>query len=282
MERKLSYKEDNICYASIDRKGKGRYVKRKLIKLLETDDEPSNATICINGKDRAPKRQKLDREDDTSDATIDINEKKRYRKVRPAHYTFEIESFSSLLETKVEKYETNDFESGGYKWRMVLYPNGKKKEDDNSHISLFLAMTEPDDVSLGWEVNVSVTFFLFDRIRDRYLAVQDADRIDWRFHKMKMEWGFIKFLSHDTLRDPSKGFLVDDCCIFGVEVFVIKRPGEGESLSFVKEPANGLQTQPIKNFSKLNEPVWFSDVFIVEGIKWYVLIVVLLKYYCYA
>jgi hypothetical protein len=38
---------------------------------------------------------------------------------------------------------------------MILNPNGKKKEDGNSHIPiLFLAMTDPDDVSLDWEVNV--------------------------------------------------------------------------------------------------------------------------------
>ncbi|CAK7338874.1 unnamed protein product [Dovyalis caffra] len=127
-------------------------------------------------------------------------------------------------------------------------------------------MTEPDYLYLGWEVNVAVNFFVFDRIRDGYLAVQDirpgsnADRIDLRFDKMKMEWSFIKFLSHDTLHDPSNGFLVDYHCIFGVEVFVIKRPGEGESLSFVKEPANGLQTWTINDFSKLNNSLHFSEV----------------------
>jgi len=32
------------------------------------------------------------------------------------HYTLKIESFSLLLKTKVEKYESDVFEAGGYKW----------------------------------------------------------------------------------------------------------------------------------------------------------------------
>jgi hypothetical protein len=87
---------------------------------------------------------------------------------------------------------------------------------------------------------------------------------------MKMKWGFIELLSHDTLRDASNGFLVDDRSIFGVEVFGVKRPGEGESLSFVKEPANGLYTWKISNFSALNKYNHFSEGFTVEGRKWYV------------
>ncbi|XP_024455392.1 uncharacterized protein LOC7487422 [Populus trichocarpa] len=160
---------------------------------------------------------------------------------------------------------------------MILNPNGKKKEDGNSHISLFLAMTDPDDVS-DWEVNVvasslcsmefATDIWLF-KVLDYDQACDYDDRIDWRFHKMKMEWGFIELLSHDTLRDASNGFLVDDRSIFGVEVFGV-RPGEGESLSFVKEPANGLYTWKISNFSALNKYNHFSEGFTVEGRKWYV------------
>ncbi|CAK7338753.1 unnamed protein product [Dovyalis caffra] len=163
-----------------------------------------------------------------------LAEKQRFRKLPPTHYTFEIESFSSLLETKLEKYETKDFEAGGYNWRMVLYPKGKKKEYGSRHISLFLAISEPAGVSLGWEVNVAATFFVYDGIRDRYLAVQD----NWRFHKFKAEscwewrclllkeenveycfdtpgqgWGFREFMLLSTLKDPSTGYLVNDCMI---------------------------------------------------------------------
>jgi hypothetical protein len=44
-----------------------------------------------------------------------------------------------------------------------------------------------------------------------------------------MEWGFIESLSHDAFRDPSNGFLVNDLCIFAVEVFAIKSSGSVES-----------------------------------------------------
>jgi len=38
------------------------------------------------------------------------------RDLPPMHYSFKIESFSLLLKTKVEKYESDVFEAGGYKW----------------------------------------------------------------------------------------------------------------------------------------------------------------------
>ena len=96
-----------------------------------------------------------------------------------------------------------------------------------------------------------VTVYVFQfQFKEQMLYLDDY-RIDWRFHKMKREWDFIELLSHDTLRDASNGFLVDDRCIFGVEIFVINRPGEGESLSFVKEAANDIYTWKISNFSAL-------------------------------
>lgn len=40
---------------------------------------------------------------------------------------------------------------------------------------------------------------------------------------MKTEWGFDRFLRIQTLTDPSNGYIRDDFCLFGAEVFVIKR-----------------------------------------------------------
>lgn len=43
------------------------------------------------------------------------------RDAQPAHYLFKIESFSILSEEKIEKYESDDFEVGGYKWYLLFY-----------------------------------------------------------------------------------------------------------------------------------------------------------------
>ena len=88
---------------------------------------------------------------------------------------------------------------------------------------------------------------------------------------MKTQCGFPQFLPLDVLNDPCNGYLMEDSCIFGAEVFVIKYSGKGECLSMIKEPVDGTFTWVIENFSTLKEKVMYSDVFTVEDFKWHVL-----------
>lgn len=41
------------------------------------------------------------------------------RDLPPAHYIFKIENFSLLSNTKVDNFESSDFEVEGYKWCVV-------------------------------------------------------------------------------------------------------------------------------------------------------------------
>ncbi|KAH7865878.1 hypothetical protein Vadar_012609 [Vaccinium darrowii] len=111
------------------------------------------------------------------------------RDAQPAHYLFKIESFSVLTEENIEKYESDDFEVGGYKWELCFYPNGNKKRNGDGHISLYLVIRDTDKLPQGWEVNVQFKFFVFDHIRDKYLTIQDADGRTRRYHQMRTEWG---------------------------------------------------------------------------------------------
>ena len=88
---------------------------------------------------------------------------------------------------------------------------------------------------------------------------------------MKSRCGFAQFLSLDVLKDPCNGYLMDDSCIFGAEVFVIKYSGKGECLSMIKDPDDGTFTWVIENFSTLNEEVLYSETFTIKEIKWHVL-----------
>ncbi|XP_059462011.1 MATH domain and coiled-coil domain-containing protein At3g58210-like [Corylus avellana] len=151
---------------------------------------------------------------------------------------------------------------------LVLYPNGKKNSNVNGHISLFLAIAATNDLSLGWEVNVHIRFFVFDQIRDKYLSIHDASGRVRRFHKLKTEWGFHQLLSHDTLNDLSNGYLIDDICVFGVEVFVIKCNSKGESLSMINEPQSNIFTWKIDNFTASKDEAYNSEHFTVEGRRW--------------
>ncbi|GMQ01162.1 hypothetical protein CsSME_00047897 [Camellia sinensis var. sinensis] len=166
------------------------------------------------------------------------------RDLRPAHYLFKIESFSILLEEKIGKYESDDFQAGGYKWELCLYPNGNKKGNGKDHISLYLVIKDTDNLPHGWEVNVQFKLFVFDHIRDEYLTIQD------------------------TFNDTSNGYLLEDSCIFGAEVFVIEYAGKGECMSMIKVPKNNTFTWKVDNFSTITDIFLCSDEFKVGERKW--------------
>ncbi|KAH9766476.1 TRAF-like family protein [Citrus sinensis] len=92
----------------------------------------------------------------------------------PTHYTVKINSFSLLLKTSVEKYETGDFEAGGYKWKLVLYPAGNKSKNVKEHISVYLAMANTSSLQLGWEVYAVFRLFLLDQNKDNFLILQEV------------------------------------------------------------------------------------------------------------
>uniref|UniRef100_A0A2N9EPW8 MATH domain-containing protein n=1 Tax=Fagus sylvatica TaxID=28930 RepID=A0A2N9EPW8_FAGSY len=143
----------------------------------------------------------------------------------------------------------------------------------SGHISLYIEMVETENLPLGWEVYVSFKLFLFDHIRDKYLTIEESadvnDRSIKRFHDMKTEWGFAKFLSLDTFNDVSHGYLVNDCCQFGVEVFVHERNDKQECVSMIKEPTTSTpRSWKIENFSTLDKESYSSAEFTVGDLQW--------------
>ncbi|XP_058189027.1 protein RESTRICTED TEV MOVEMENT 3-like isoform X1 [Rhododendron vialii] len=193
------------------------------------------------------------------------------RKIPPAHYTFKVKSFSllsqMLLDAKQKNFESAVFEASGYKWKLSLYPRGDKERNGEEHISLYLAIADRDNLPLGWEVNVNFKLFVFDQIQDKYITVQDANGKVRRFHKMKTEWGFAQFLPLSSFSDSANGYLINDTCVFGVEIFVVSYNGRGECLNLLK----GLDTTytwNIEIFSSLQNEYHYSDVFTIGKRKW--------------
>ncbi|KAL5716904.1 hypothetical protein ACHQM5_010008 [Ranunculus cassubicifolius] len=185
----------------------------------------------------------------------------------PTHFTFKVESFSLLSESSIERYESGEFESGGYRWKLILYPNGNKNEKGEDHLSLYLTIVERNFYP-GWEVNAAFRFLLYDKIRDKYLAVGDWGGIVRRFHSVKTEWGVSKLIPLTAFKDPSAGYVVDDNCVFGAEVFVCERTGNGETLSMVKEPLTVNHTWKIDRFSKMNDTYDYSKSFSTGAHSW--------------
>ncbi|XP_059283995.1 MATH domain and coiled-coil domain-containing protein At3g58200-like isoform X2 [Lycium ferocissimum] len=147
---------------------------------------------------------------------------------------------------------------------MIIYPDGMGSNKGSEHISVYLAISRTSFLPAGWEVNAIFTFFVFNQLCDNYLSVRGKMR---RFQPIKSLWGLPKFLSHRTFKEASNGYLADDKCVFGAEVFVVQRQAISECLSMVKSNDSFKREWRICNFSNLGED-WFSEEFTVGDYKW--------------
>ncbi|XP_050117447.1 uncharacterized protein LOC126595122 isoform X1 [Malus sylvestris] len=197
----------------------------------------------------------------------------------PTHYTVKVQSISLLTKHNLEKYESGDFEAGLYKWKLVFYPNGNKNRNVKEHISLYLVMSGATAPHISSEVYAVFRLFILDQNNGNYFVLQEPK--ERRFHRMKLDWGFDQFLSHKAFTQASNGFLIDDTCVLGAEVFVSKErskgkgeclalvsKGKGECLSLVKDPIMYKNTWRIDNVSKLDAESYDSKTFIAGDQKW--------------
>ncbi|XP_074352487.1 ubiquitin C-terminal hydrolase 12-like [Apium graveolens] len=194
---------------------------------------------------------------------------REWRDTPPAHYLIKLQSFSLYSKHGVHHIMTNIFQAGQQEWKIILYPKGKDG-GKGDHVSIYIMLESTSSLEAGKDVNAIFKFFLFDQIRGKYLTVQGrAKRFDW----VKYEWGFSKFISLEALEEPTNGFLVDDTCFFGVEVFLSEGPrlGQIDECLSISEAANisGKYVWEVYQFSELEEDC-YSDEFRIGGHLWYV------------
>ena len=106
----------------------------------------------------------------------------------------------------------------------------------------------------------------------------DAAGKERRFHGLKLEWGFDEFIQLSTFNDSRYGFLVEDTCVLGAEVFVCRERsrGKGEILSMMKPPPTFKYTWKIENLLKLDEKRQESQIFkSTDKINWYIYFIIL-------
>ncbi|XP_055960091.1 uncharacterized protein LOC130014957 [Mercurialis annua] len=176
----------------------------------------------------------------------------KLRSLPPAHYSFKIENFSLLSDAKAEFFHSADFEAGSYNWLV------------SASFIFQASLFSPNPTKA---VNVTFKLFVYDYICDKYCNVQD-EKVR-RFCGIRREWGFDKLVSLTDFKDKSNGYLMEDCCIFGAEIFVIENGSKEECFSMLKTPANNTYTWTIENFSELNLLEFTnSKVFAIGGSIW--------------
>ncbi|XP_012851652.1 PREDICTED: uncharacterized protein LOC105971349 [Erythranthe guttata] len=181
------------------------------------------------------------------------------REAPPAHFMIKIESFSVLEKYGIKKYETKEFFAGDYKWRLIFKFNGK----DSDYISVNLAMADTTSLPTNWEVNALFSVFLFNQISGNYLSSTGRTLC---FQATKSEWGISKFISRKVLFDPSNGYIIDDSCVFGAEVFVVKREAVIERVLLTNVNTYYNHALEISGFSQLPQR-WVSEEFDAGGQK---------------
>ncbi|CAN6548332.1 unnamed protein product [Malus baccata var. baccata] len=153
--------------------------------------------------------------------------------------------------------------------KLALYPNGNKKKNVKDFISVYLEMAGVKSLPAGWEVYVDLRVFLLDQNKGSYLVLQDPNIKQKCFHGAMLDAGIDKLISLKEFTDASNGYLVNDDCVVGAEVFVCKekRAAKAEFLSMSYYSFTYKHVWNVENFSKLDAKL-DSEPFTVGNKKW--------------
>uniref|UniRef100_A0A803PWQ7 MATH domain-containing protein n=1 Tax=Cannabis sativa TaxID=3483 RepID=A0A803PWQ7_CANSA len=124
--------------------------------------------------------------------------------------------FDAISTKNQERYESDPFVGGAYKWRIVVYPNGSV-EGKGTHISLFLQLqisSLPPDTKLF----VRYVLRLNNQTNNRNNFEIEANRV---FSSSSTCWGFQQFMPLAKLKHLENGFILNDTCIIEAECKVL-------------------------------------------------------------
>ncbi|KAL8264647.1 hypothetical protein R6Q59_022777 [Mikania micrantha] len=148
--------------------------------------------------------------------------------------------------------------------RLDIHPN------NDDHISLHVVICDTGSDSKGWEVCVDVSFFVYDHTQNNYVTFQDVNGHRTRFHMKKTTWGFDKLISTESFMESENGYLFNDSCVFGAEIFEVPQFTRLDRCLLMTKPLPTMNifTWTIKIFSSLTEEKLRSDAFKIGKVKW--------------
>ncbi|XP_058742647.1 MATH domain and coiled-coil domain-containing protein At3g58340-like [Vicia villosa] len=128
--------------------------------------------------------------------------------------SWKVENFSRLIKDEIY---SQPFVLGGYPWRIILLPNGK--EGAEKSLSIYLEAFETANMSKGWSRDVKYKLLVFNQF-DANMTI--TEEFEDKFDSCSDTIGSEDFMEFEVLCDLGKGFIFDDACIVGVEIFVSK------------------------------------------------------------
>uniref|UniRef100_A0ACD5TKS6 Uncharacterized protein n=1 Tax=Avena sativa TaxID=4498 RepID=A0ACD5TKS6_AVESA len=188
-------------------------------------------------------------------------------------FKWEIDGFSSLLEKGKGWTYSSVFQIRGHNWYLKLNPMDTKSGDKNEYVSLKLELAQPR-VKPSMVVEASFKFLIYDQLNGKH----HEHKARHNFQTTSLTSGSSCMIPLTTLKDKSSGFVVNNCCIFGVE-FIRAAVSKGTDVSetlFVQK-VNNICSEPqvyswnIEDFSLLKDRST-SPVFELCGHKWFITI----------
>ncbi|KAJ0033934.1 hypothetical protein Pint_25972 [Pistacia integerrima] len=181
------------------------------------------------------------------------------RHASPSHYLFKMDSFSFRSKALADDFISDTFVAGGYRWQLIIYLSGDWIKAKTNYISVQLELLHTSSLQIGWEVNMIFNFFLFNQLKEKYFSLQDGSVK--QLQEMKTKWGIKNFIDLNTFSDPLNGYLINDSCVFGAEVFVVGKTFKGDHLSLIKNYDTLYHTWKNEKFSTLLEEYYESESF---------------------
>ncbi|CAN8311205.1 unnamed protein product [Cochlearia groenlandica] len=145
-------------------------------------------------------------ENGTPSTSWDVDEDDDYG-LRPSElfgkHKWKIEKFSEI---KKRELRSSPFEAGGYKWYILIYPQGC---DVYNHLSLFLCVANHDKLLPGWSHFAQFTIAVKNKDPKK---TKYSDTMH-RFWKKEHDWGWKKFMElpklHEGFIDDSDSLTID-------------------------------------------------------------------------
>lgn len=123
-------------------------------------------------------------------------------------FTWTIEHFSKL---SGEEHYSEIFSVGGHKWRVLIYPEGNKVD----HLSIYLDVADSDTLPRGWSRYVSFILAVVNPNRPKLTIKHETQHT---FKAKESDCGFTTFMPLQYVKNPAKGYLVNDTLIVEAEI----------------------------------------------------------------
>ncbi|XP_074566247.1 uncharacterized protein LOC141822832 [Curcuma longa] len=179
-------------------------------------------------------------------------------------FSWMIDGFSTIANRGAASYYSGSFTACGITWKLQL--QSVLEEGSEKYVGLYLSLDNSD--SKNSLIKETYKLFIYDQIQGEHIQKEGEDY----FHSTSLDGCCCK-IALDKFNSPKSGLLVNDCCIFGVDVleasaFKLDKKRISESLSLNKDLTPRTYTWEIKDVSKLNQIVLYSETFDAGGYNW--------------